>query len=80
MTILEGIQEKIRAGQFEFSQHAVDQSIVRHIGVQELCEAIASGEIIKTILMTNMVQAVLSWASHRPLGPYIVSAAIHRGP
>ena len=45
MTILEGIQEKIRVGQFEFSQHAVDQSIIRHIGVQELREAIASGEI-----------------------------------
>ena len=36
MAILEGIQAKIRAGQFEFSQHAVDQSIIRHIGVQEL--------------------------------------------
>ena len=47
MTILEGIQEKIRAGRFEFSQHAVDQSIIRHIGVQELREAIASGEIIE---------------------------------
>ncbi len=47
MTILEGIQEKISAGQFEFSQHAVDQSIVRRIGVQELREAIASGEIIE---------------------------------
>ena len=47
MTILEGIQEKIRAGQYEFSQHAVDQSIIRHIGVQELREAIASGEIIE---------------------------------
>ena len=58
MTILEGIQEKIRVGQFEFSQHAVDQSIIRHIGVQELREAIASGEIIKTILMTNMVPVV----------------------
>ncbi len=32
MAILEGIQAKIRAGQFEFSQHAVDQSIIRHIG------------------------------------------------
>lgn len=47
MTILEGIQAKIRAGQFEFSQHAVDQSIIRHIRVQELREAIASGEIIE---------------------------------
>ncbi len=49
MAILEGIQAKIRAGQFEFSQHAVDQSIIRHIGVQELREAIASGEIIERL-------------------------------
>jgi anti-sigma28 factor (negative regulator of flagellin synthesis) len=47
MTIIEDIHEKIASGQFEFSQHAVDQSIVRHIRVQELREAIAVGEIIE---------------------------------
>jgi len=38
---------KIQAGQFEFSRHAVDQSILREIGVQELREAITNGEIIE---------------------------------
>src|SRR2546430_17637580 len=47
MAIIDDIREKIAAGQFEFSQHAVDQSIVRHISVQELREAIAIGEIIE---------------------------------
>lgn len=47
MTILEGIRTKIRDGQFEFSQHAVDQSIIRHISVQELREAIAESTIIE---------------------------------
>jgi anti-sigma28 factor (negative regulator of flagellin synthesis) len=47
MAIIEDIHEKIASGQFEFSQHAVDQSIVRHIRVQELREAIAVGEIIE---------------------------------
>jgi len=41
------IREKIAQGQFEFTQHAVDQSILRRISVQELYEAIANGEIIE---------------------------------
>lgn len=44
---LEQIREKVAQGQFEFSQHAVDQSIIRHIRVHELREAIARGEIIE---------------------------------
>ncbi|MCS7282012.1 MAG: DUF4258 domain-containing protein [Anaerolineae bacterium] len=32
---------------FEFSKHAVDQSILRGISVQELREAIATGETIE---------------------------------
>jgi hypothetical protein len=47
MTIIDDIREKIASGRFEFSQHAVDQSIVRHISVQELREAIAVGEVIE---------------------------------
>lgn len=45
--MIEEIRAKIRAGQFEFSKHAVDQSILRGISVQELREAIANGEIIE---------------------------------
>ncbi|MBI4630848.1 MAG: DUF4258 domain-containing protein [Chloroflexi bacterium] len=47
MTLVEEIRTKIKSDKFEFSQHATDQSILRHIGVQELREAIASGEIIE---------------------------------
>ena len=47
MVSIDAIREKIACGQFEFSQHAVDQSSVRHIGVQELREAIAAGEVIE---------------------------------
>ncbi len=47
MTILEGIREKIRNGQFEFSQHGTDQSIIRHISVQEVREAIKESEVIE---------------------------------
>lgn len=45
--MLDEIREKISAGQFEFSKHAVDQSILRHITLQDIREAIASGEIIE---------------------------------
>ena len=47
MAIIDDIRAKIAGDQFEFSQHAVDQSIVRHISVQELREAIAVGEVIE---------------------------------
>src|SRR5918993_455988 len=45
--MIDGIREKISAGQFEFSKHAADQSILRRITVQGMREAIAGGEIIE---------------------------------
>ena len=45
--MIEEIREKILAGQFEYSKHAVDQSIVRRITVQDLSETVAGGEIIE---------------------------------
>ena len=45
--MIEGIREKIAAGQFEFSKHAVDQSVLRHVTLQDIREAIADGEIIE---------------------------------
>lgn len=47
MALVEEIHAKIKGDAFEFSQHAADQSILRHISVQGLREAIASGEIIE---------------------------------
>jgi hypothetical protein len=45
--MLDEIRRKIAAGQFEFSRHAVDQSIIRHISVQEVRETIRHGVIIE---------------------------------
>ena len=45
--MIEDIRAKIAHGQFEFSQHAVDQSILRRIPVQEFREAVANAEIIE---------------------------------
>ena len=47
MTLLTEIRSKIAQGLFEFTQHATDQSLVRRITVQEIREAIASGEVIE---------------------------------
>jgi hypothetical protein len=45
--MIEQIRCKIRAGQFEFSRHAVDNSVLRRINVQEVREALENGEIIE---------------------------------
>jgi hypothetical protein len=47
VTIIDDLRHEIASGQFEFSQHSVDQSILRHIRVQELREVIAVGEVIE---------------------------------
>jgi hypothetical protein len=44
------IRQKIAEDRFEFSKHAVDQSILRAIRVQEVIEAIANGQIIEDYL------------------------------
>lgn len=45
--MIDEIRRRVARGDFEFSQHAVDQAIIRHISVQELREAIDGGEVIE---------------------------------
>lgn len=47
MALLQDIQAKFLQDEFEFSKHAVDQSVLRDISVIEIREAIACGEIIE---------------------------------
>ena len=47
MPIIENIREKIEIDLFEFSKHAVDQIIIRHISVQDVRRVIAHGIIIE---------------------------------
>ncbi|MGF1518035.1 MAG: DUF4258 domain-containing protein [Nodosilinea sp.] len=44
---IKDIRQKFAEDQFEFSKHAVDQSIVRQILVREVREAIANGQVIE---------------------------------
>ena len=45
--MIDEIRTKIAVEEFEFSKHAVDQTIIRRISVSELREAISIGEIIE---------------------------------
>ena len=45
--MIDRIRNKVQDGQFELTKHAVDQSIIRHISMAELHEAIDSGVIIE---------------------------------
>jgi len=47
MPLIDDIRKKVAADEFEFSKHAVDQSIIRHISVSELRETISNGDIIE---------------------------------
>jgi len=42
MSLIDEIRLRIASRQYEFSKHALDQSIIRHILVEELEEAIAN--------------------------------------
>jgi hypothetical protein len=41
--MIDEIREKVSAGQFEFSKHAVDQSILREVTLQDIRGVIAYG-------------------------------------
>jgi hypothetical protein len=48
MGMLQEIKSRVRAGKYEYSKHAVDQSIIRRISNDELVQAIVtSNEIIE---------------------------------
>jgi hypothetical protein len=45
--MLDELRSKFVANHFEFTKHALDQSILRNITVQELREAMSNGELIE---------------------------------
>jgi len=44
--MIDDIKQKVAVGQYEYSKHAVDQTIKRYIAVYEVVEAIASQSLI----------------------------------
>ena len=47
MPLIDDLRSKISQNAFEFSKHAVDQTILREISVQEIRDVINTGEIIE---------------------------------
>lgn len=47
MELIDEIRRKVDSDEFEFSKHAVDQSIIRRIEVEEVREAFGGGEVIE---------------------------------
>ncbi len=47
MEFVDAILTKIEKGQFEFSQHATEQSITRRISLLEFREAVSQSEVIE---------------------------------
>lgn len=47
MALINELAEKVRVEQYEFSKHAVDQSIIRGISVQEMQEVFVAAEVIE---------------------------------
>ena len=48
VNVITQIRQKIGNGLFEYSQHATDQSIIRNNSVEEVCDSIATCELIET--------------------------------
>jgi hypothetical protein len=49
--MIEDIRQKFRRQEYEYSLHAVDQSILKHITRKEIEEAVATGEIINGLTL-----------------------------
>jgi len=47
MIMIDEIRAKVAQNLFELSQHAVDQSIIRHISIHELRESVENSDIIE---------------------------------
>lgn len=70
MGLIDDIREKVAAGSFEFSRHALDQTLRRNISLTEVREAIASGEMIEDYPKDKYGPTclILGWTStRRPL-------------
>ncbi len=70
MKLIDELRVKFARDAFEFSKHAADQSILRGISVQEIREAVSTGEVIEDYPQDKYGPSclVLRWTlAHRPL-------------
>jgi hypothetical protein len=77
MEIVEQIIAKVAKGDFEFSQHAVNRSILRHISAEEVREAIANSKMIEDYPDDKYGPSCLLLGSLEAEDRCIFNAAIH---
>lgn len=73
--MIDKIKKKIGKDQFEFSKHAVDQSIIRRISVREVKEAISNGEIIENYPKDKYGPSCLIFGTTKEIDHYTFSVA-----
>lgn len=61
MKVIQNLRMKFSKDEFEFSKHAVDQTILRKISVQEIRDAMRESEIIEDYPTTSISRAVCCW-------------------
>jgi hypothetical protein len=70
VALIDDIRAKIAAGDYEFSRHALDQSLRRNISMAEVQETFRSGEVIEDYPNDKYGPSclILGWtSSRRPL-------------
>lgn len=77
MSLIQEIRIKIKRRHYEYSKHAVDQSVIRDISVAELEDAIAEDSvIIENYPDDKYAQVASSFVIQKQAGHCISSAAI----
>lgn len=69
MELIDELRAKFAHDAFEFSKHAADQSILRAISVQEIREAVSTGEIIEDYPQDKYGPSCCEEVRHGKLSP-----------
>jgi hypothetical protein len=80
MVMIDGIRSKIASDQFEFSKHAVDQTLLRRVSVQEIREAVATGQIIEDYPNDKYGPSCLILGFTLAQRPLHIQCSFHLGP
>ena len=76
MALIDDLRAKFAANEFEFSRHALDQTLLRGITVQEVREAAATGQVIEDYPTDKYGRVASFWASRWQRALYTFFAAI----
>ena len=75
MAMIDDIRRRFVSDQFEFSKHAVDRMLLRHISVQEVRQAIRAGEVIEDYPQDKYGPSCLVYGATRAKRPLHVQCS-----